>query len=114
MPVNIEQLIQDIKTTATTIITKDVTTIRGFSNRQLNGIANQAALVASGIASGGITDATREFFLDQIIELAQNFAESLVGLLMATVERLWNAIVNVIWQAITAATGVNLSAFAAH
>lgn len=114
MPINIDQLIQDIKTTATTIITKDVTTIRGFSNRQLNGIANQAALVASGIASGGITNATRQFFLDQIIELVQNFAESLVGLIMATIERLWDALVNLIWQAISAATGVNLVAFTAH
>jgi hypothetical protein len=111
MPIDIDQLLDDMKNAATAIITKDVTTIRGFSNRQLNGIANQAALVATGIASGQITPATRDFFLDQIVELTQNFAESLVGLLMATIERVWNAIVNVIWQAISTATGINLGGF---
>jgi hypothetical protein len=111
MTFDIDQLIADIKNTSTAILMKDVETVRGFSTRQLNGIAHQTALIASGIASGQITEVTRDFFLQQLVELAQNFVNTLVGLILATVERLWNAIVSVIWNAISKATGIALPAF---
>lgn len=111
MPIDIEQLIAEIKNTASGILNKDVETVRGFSARQLNGMANQTALIALGISTGQITDATRDFFLDQLVELARNFANTLVGLLIVTVERLWNAIVGVIWKAISRATGITIPAF---
>lgn len=111
MALDINQLIQDIQNTASTILGKDVTTIRGFSERQLNGMATQSSLIASGIASGEITPDNRDFFLDQLIELAKNFVNTLVGLLIATVEKLWNAIVGVIWSAISKATGIVLPPF---
>ena len=111
MPIDIDQLIADIKSTATVILQKDVETVRGFSNRQLHGIANQTALIASGIATGQITEVTRDFFLQQLVELAQNFVNTLVGLVLATIERLWNAIVSVIWNTISKATGVAIPAF---
>jgi hypothetical protein len=111
MAIDIDQLIADIKNTASGILQKDVETVRGFSTRQLNGIANQTALIALGISTGQITDATRDFFLDQLVELARNFVNTLVGLLIATVEKLWNAIVSVIWSAISKATNITLPAF---
>jgi hypothetical protein len=111
MPLDIDQLVQDIKNTVSEIINKDVTTVRGFSNRQLTGIANQTALVATGIASGEFTGELRDFFLDQLVELARNFANTLVGLLLATIERIWNAIVNVVYSAISKFTGVPLPSF---
>ena len=111
MTFDIDQLIADIKSTSSAILLKDVETVRGFSNRQLNGIANQTALIASGIVTGQITEVTRDFFLQQLVELAQNFVNTLVGLVLATIERLWNAIVSVIWNAISTATGVALPAF---
>jgi len=111
MPIDIDQLIADIKNTTSGILHKDVETVRGFSARQLHGIANQTALIALGISTGQITDATRDFFLDQLVELARNFANTLVGLLIATVERLWNSIVGVIWNTISKATGIALPAF---
>ncbi len=111
MEIDIKQLMDDITTAVSEILNKDVTTIRGFSGRQLNGIANQTALIASGIDSGLITDATRDFFLDQLVELAHNFANTLIGLMVATIEKLWNAIVSVIWSAITKATGITLKSF---
>ena len=67
MTFDIEQLISDIKSTASGIVSKDIETVRGFSNRQLHGIANQTALIASGIASGQITESTRDFFLQQLV-----------------------------------------------
>jgi hypothetical protein len=77
----------------------------------LDGIAAQTSLIASGIASGEITPATRDFFLDQLIELAHNFVNTLIGLIISTVEKLWNAIVVVLWGAISKATGIQLPAF---
>ena len=111
MAVDIDQLISDIKNATSAILSKDIATVEGFSSRQLNGIATQASLVASGIASGQITDATRDFFLEQLVKLARNFVNTLVGLVIATVERLWNAIVSVIWHTISSATGIELPDF---
>lgn len=111
MVLDVNRLIEDIKNTASGILNKDVATVRGFSDRQLHGIATQAALVASGIASGQIDDSTREFFLDQLVELSKNFVSTLVGLMLATIERLWNAIVSVIWNAISHAANIQLPAF---
>ncbi len=103
------QLINDMKDAATQILNKDVTTLRGFSERQIKAIAQQSELVATGIVSGQITEETREFFLDSIEDMALNFAKTLRGLLMITIEKVWNAIVGVVWNAIEAATGLNLS-----
>lgn len=111
MTLDINELIADVKTTASAIISKDIETLRGFSNRQLHGIATQSALVATGLASGEIRDSLRDFFLDQLVELVRNFVNVLVGLTLATIERLWNAIVNVIWTAISKAANITLPFF---
>lgn len=111
MILDVNQLIGDIKNTASGILTKDITEVRGFSNRQLSGIANQTALVATGIASGQFDDSSRDFFLNQLVELARNFVNTLVGLVIATIEKLWNAIVSLLWGAISKATNIQLPAF---
>jgi hypothetical protein len=111
MTLDTNQLKDDIKNIISGILNKDITAVRGFSNRQLEGIANQTSLIASGIASGEITPATRDFFLDQLVELAHNFVNTLVGLIITTIEKLWNAVVSVLWTAISKATGVQLPAF---
>ena len=111
MNLDINQLVDDIKTVASDILKKDVATVRGFSNRQVKGIATQAGLVATGIATGDITGSLREFFLDQIVELVRNFVNTLVGLLLATIERLWNALVNLIWDTISKVNGVAIAPF---
>lgn len=101
-------LVEDIKSSISGILGKDITTVSGFSIRQLDGIADQTVLIASGIASGEITEATRDFFLDQLVELADNFVNTLVGLVIVTIEKLWNAIVSILWKTISKATGIVL------
>ena len=108
-PIDIAQLIKDMKDAASQILNKDVSTLRGFSKRQILAIAQQSELVANGIANGQITEETREFFLDSIEDMVLNFAKTLRGLLMVTIEKVWNAIVGVIWKAIESATGLNIS-----
>ena len=109
-PINLEDLVEEIKAAATAVLDKDVTTLRGFSDRQVKAIAQQTQLVATGIASGQITEETREFFLDSLEDMALNFAKTLRGLLMVTVEKVWNAVVGVIWKTIDAATGIGMPA----
>ena len=108
--IDISQLVNDMKTAASEILQKDVTTLRGFSERQVTALAQQTKLIAAGIASGQITEETREFFLDSLEDMALNFAKTLRGLLMVTVEKVWNAVVGVIWKAIAGATGIALPA----
>ena len=108
MIIDTQILVEDIKSSSSEILGKDITAVRGFSSRQLDGIADQTVLIASGIASGEITVATRDFFLNQLAELAHNFVNTLVGLIVATIEKLWNAIVSILWKAISNATGMVL------
>ena len=106
------ELIEDIKSAATEVLNKDVSTLRGFSERQIKAMAQQTALLAKGVASGEITEDTREFFLDSLEDMALNFAKTLRGLLMVTIEKVWNAVVGVIWKSIEAVTGIALPSVA--
>ncbi len=109
---DVNQLFTDITTAATAVVNQDIATVQGFSERQVQAISQQAALVSSGIVSGQITDATREFFLDSLEHMIQNFLATLRGLLTIALEKLWNAVVGVVWNAIngaiSAATGLVL------
>ena len=106
--IDLSELINDMKSAASDVLNQDVSTLRGFSERQLKALAQQTALVAQGIASEEITEETREFFLDSLEDMALNFAKTLRGLLMVTIEKIWNAVVGVIWKSIEAVTGIGL------
>ena len=109
MAIDVSELVENMKMAASQVLNKDVTTLRGFSERQIKAIAQQAAFVEAGILNGGITDETREFFLDSLEDMVLNFVKTLRGLLMVTIEKVWNAIVGVIWKAIESATGISLT-----
>ena len=110
MGIEIDRLVEDIIKVTSEIIEKDVTTLRGFSRRQVNALAKQAELISSGLVSGDIDEDLKEFFLDSLEDMALNFVKTLRGLLLITIERVWNAIVNVFWEAINSVIGINLVA----
>lgn len=110
MAIDIEQLVTDIKAAASQVINQDVSVVRGFSERQVRALAKQAELIAAGVVSGDIDEDLRDFFLDSLEDMALNFAKTLRGLLMVTIEKVWNAVVNVLWGAIETATGITLTA----
>jgi len=114
MAIDTAVLVSEIKNAATGILNQDVTELRGFSERQVEALAKQADLIAKGIKSGDIDDDLREFFLDSLEDMALNFAKTLRGLVMVTIEKVWNAVVGVIWKSIEAATGIGLSAPSAN
>ncbi len=108
MALDLDQLVTDMQTAATGVLQTDVTTLRGFTQQQLRAIAQQAELVSTGILTKQITPATQEFFLDGLEDMALSFAKTLRGLLMVTIEKVWNAIVGVLWSAISKATSLVL------
>jgi hypothetical protein len=110
MSIDVNQLMEDMKNAASQVINQDVAVLRGFSERQLKALAKQAELIAKGVVSGDIDDDLRDFFLDSLEDMALNFAKTLRGLLMVTIEKVWNAVVGVLWGAISAATGIDLAA----
>lgn len=109
MAIDIDQLVTEITSAASTVINKDVTQLRGFSDRQVKALAKQAQLIATGIASGDIDKDLQDFFLDSLEDMAMNFAKTLRGLLTVTIEKVWNAVVEVLWKAIESATGIQIT-----
>lgn len=107
-PIEIEKLVADMKNAASGILKADVSTFRGFSERQLEAIAQQANFVAIGIATGQITKETEQFFLDSLEDMTLSFVKTLRGLLLVTIEKVWNAIVGVLWDAISKAANIVL------
>ena len=70
-------------------------------------LAKHAKLIAVGVVSGDIDADLRNFFIDGLESMALNFIRTLRGLLQITIEKVWNAVVNVLIKAIeTAIDGV--------
>ena len=104
-PFDLNQLMADISTAASDILKKDLSTVSGFSRSQLEALAKQAAWIAEATAKNEINAEQREFFLQNLAEMARNFVKVLQGLAAITIEKLWNAVVNVLWGAIRGAVG---------
>lgn len=108
MSIDVQELIAHLKAVASDVIDQDVTELRGFSERQLKALAKQAELIAKGVVTGEIDEDLRDFFLDSLEDMALNFAKTLRGLMMVTIEKVWNALVGVLLGAISGATGLNI------
>ena len=106
--IDVDQLLANLKTVATGIIQQDVTTIQGYSERQLAAMAQQAKWIAAATLTGELSSDMRDFFLNTLKESAVNFANTLKGLVMITIEKVWNALVGALWTAIGNAIGIAL------
>lgn len=100
---NLTQLITDIRDVASNILEKDVSTVRGFSERQVEAIAKQTLIIQKGILNGDIDEDLKEFFFEGLEAMALNFVNTLKGILAVTIEKVWNAIVDLLWNAIESA-----------
>src|ERR1700743_2076750 len=99
-PINADQLLDSLKTVATGIIQQDVTTIEGYSERQLTAMAQQAKWIAAATLTGELSSDMRDFFLNTLKDSAVNFANTLKGLVLITIEKVWNALVGALWRAL--------------
>ncbi|HET8802959.1 MAG TPA: hypothetical protein VFM72_00150 [Aequorivita sp.] len=100
MPESVAIIIAEIKDIASGVLQKDISTIRGFSERQVEAIAKQTVLIQKGVENGDIDEELREFFLDGLEAMALNFVNTLKGILMVTLEKLWNALVKFLYKAV--------------
>jgi hypothetical protein len=107
-PIDINALIGDIAKAATAQIGRDLTSFADFGASQAEGLARQAKLIAAALASGHLSDDDRDFFLDNLKETARNFAAVLIGLTVVEIEKVWNAAVTTLWDAISKAAGIAL------
>jgi hypothetical protein len=110
-PINSTELLRELKQTASALLKKEISTISGYSKIELRAIVQQTILVSHGIKSGEIHDVNRAFYLTRIAVMVQHFVRSLAGLMVSTVEKLWNALIKVLWGAISKATGLPLEKF---
>lgn len=97
---NVASLITEIKDITSGILEKDISTVRGFSERQLEAIAKQTVIIQKGIANGDIDEDLREFFLDGLEAMALNFVNTLKGIMIVTLEKLWNALMKFLYKAV--------------
>ncbi len=97
---NVANIITDLKDITSGILEKDITTVRGFSERQLEAIAKQTALIQNGLENGDIDEDLREFFLDGLEAMTRNFVNTLKGILLVTIEKLWNALLSFLYKAV--------------
>lgn len=104
MDENVIEIIKEIREVASNILEKDIATVRGFSERQVEAIAKQTIIIQKGVLNGDIDEDLKEFFLNGLEAMALNFVNTLKGILAVTIEKLWNAIVDALWKAIESAT----------
>ena len=101
--VSLEQLISDVNAAVTGVLQKDVTVYEGYNQRQVQAMAQQTLWIAQASAAGQLSDDLRQFFLKQLEDSALVFAKTLAGLAMITIEKVWNAVVGVLWSTVNAA-----------
>jgi hypothetical protein len=100
MTENVANMINEIKAISSEVLNKDVSTVRGFSERQVEAIAKQTSIIQLGIATGDIDENLREFFLDGLEAMTRNYINTLKGILLVTLEKLWNALVDYLYRAV--------------
>lgn len=107
---NAGELLRSIEAAATGAAGQDIATIQGFARDQLLRIEKLSIRLAEMIAQGefegdpeGQTDS-----LGILQDVITNFTKTLRGLAIITVEKVWNAIVDVVWKTLDTATGLVL------
>jgi hypothetical protein len=107
-PIDVQALVGAIIGAATDRLGKDITTLEGFAEDQVAGLARQAQLIAGATAAGHLSDSDLDADLNQLKGITQDFANTLAGLAVLEIEKVWNAAVDALWKAIGTATGVAL------
>lgn len=106
----LEDLMRDISAAASAVVGKDISTITGFAKSQEIKLAKFAIWIAEAEVAGEFKNipGLRDEFLQSLQDMILDFVNTLRGLAMVTVEKIWNAIVGVVWKALDKATGLTL------
>jgi hypothetical protein len=106
----VDELMKSISDAATSVLKKDVTTISGFTRSQHKKLATFAIWIGEAELAGEFRNdpGLRDDFLHSLQDMTRDFVNTLRGLTMISIEKTWNAIVDVIWNALDKATGLKL------
>ncbi|BCG02057.1 hypothetical protein PPGU19_066250 (plasmid) [Paraburkholderia sp. PGU19] len=104
-----DMFVQSISSTVKTVTGSDVTMIAGFSQAQLQALAQQSALVAGMIEANAFTAAEQIFYLDGLDQMAKGFVNTFVQIVEVEIEKIYNAVVNAIYDSIGNLAGVTLA-----
>ncbi|WP_017776873.1 hypothetical protein [Paraburkholderia kururiensis] len=99
---------QSISSSVKTVTGHDIQALAGFSQTQLQSIAQQSALVAGMIEANVFTVSERKFYLDGLGQMVRGFVDTFVQLAEVVIEKLYNAVVNAIYESINSLAGVAL------
>ena len=102
MDENILNIMTGIKDVASEILEKDISVVNGFSQRQMENLAKQTFIVKTSIATGKYNEKQMKFFLSELKLMAQNFVDTLNGIIKVTLEKLWNALVRYLYEVLGA------------
>ncbi|CAB3751794.1 hypothetical protein [Paraburkholderia humisilvae] len=100
--------VNNIASAVRNVAGQDVTTVEGFSQTQLQSLAQQSALITGMIEANEFTDDERDFYLIGLKQMAMGFAQTLIGIVVVEVEKLFNAIITAIYQSINTIAGAAL------
>lgn len=110
MALDTEKLTIDIKSAASIILGKDVSSMGGFDIKLVTKIVRQADTAAMNMKRGVVTKETRDFLLDCIRTSTSAFISALSGVDAFTSGKANYAIVFVVFKTVSNATGVELKA----
>ncbi|HZP20478.1 MAG TPA: hypothetical protein VFB16_09740 [Bauldia sp.] len=102
----LSSLFGDLETAVTKILKQNGGMITSFARAQLQRLAKHAELMKKAALAGAfesLDDAAH--FAKSLEEMAQDFIRALGALILVTLEKVWNAIVKIVWGAINGALG---------
>ena len=107
---NLADLVTAMEDAVSTSIGNDIRTMQGFSKQQLEDIGRLAIDFADMIDEGEFDDDAegRQAYARILQNLIKNFTRTVEALGVLAVEKAWNAMVDVIWNALDGATGLML------
>jgi len=101
--IDVEKLINDSIAAATNAAKADITRTSGFARSQFQAIAENAASIAADRLAGRLTAEEADLLMSRIPQLVQLTINTLEGLTLITIEKVWNAVAATLQDAVKAA-----------
>jgi hypothetical protein len=100
---DIDKLIADAVAAATNAAETDITKVKGFAKSQFQAIAENAAGIVADRLAGKLTKEEADLLTARIPKLVQATLNTLHGLAIITIEKVWNAVAETVQAAVKAA-----------
>ncbi|MFN4211289.1 MAG: hypothetical protein ACK4G5_12040 [Devosia sp.] len=103
---------QDVIDTLRGVLLGEWSKISSFATTQVKMLAIQGQLIANARVTGELREEDDLFklFVDQLRSMTQNFARTLAAKTVLTLEKAWNAVAKVLWEAVnTVLAGAGLA-----